>query len=59
MDTRADPHIINCDRMGSGVVVSFDDGMSAFYSAALLYAMLHQARAMPSEAEAGWLPFST
>jgi hypothetical protein len=59
MDTSADPRIISCDRMGSGIVVSFDDGRSALYSAALLYATLHQARVLPSEAEADWLSQST
>jgi hypothetical protein len=35
MEMRADPHIINCDLMGGGIVVSFDDGTSALYSGPL------------------------
>jgi|HubBroStandDraft_2_1064218.scaffolds.fasta_scaffold3350709_1 hypothetical protein len=48
MDIRPDPRIIYLDRLGDGAVVTFDNGRSAYYSAALLYATLPQARAMPS-----------
>jgi hypothetical protein len=37
MDTHSVPHIVSCDRMDSGVVVSFDDGRTALYSAAFLH----------------------
>lgn len=58
MDTHPDPRIISCDRMDSGIVVSFDDGKTALYSAALLRAALPQARVMPSDSEDDWLPHS-
>jgi hypothetical protein len=51
MDTRPEPRIVSCDRMDNGIVVSFDDGKTALYSAALLHATLPQARAMPSDSE--------
>jgi hypothetical protein len=56
MDTRLEPRIISCDRMCSGIVVSFDDGKTALYSAILLRATLSRARAIPSDSEDDWLP---
>ena len=50
-----EPHVISVDRMDDGAVVSFGDGRTAFFSAALLYATLPQAREMPSNFEDGWL----
>jgi hypothetical protein len=47
MDAKAEPRIISIDRLDNAAVVSFDDGKTARYSAALLYAMLPQAGAMP------------
>jgi hypothetical protein len=58
MDIRPEPRIVSCDRMDSGIVVSFDDGKTALYSAALLHATLPQARAMPLGSEEDWLPHS-
>jgi hypothetical protein len=46
--THPPPRIINSDRLDSGIVVSFEDGRSALYSAELLYTNLANARAMPS-----------
>jgi hypothetical protein len=51
MDIRPEPRIVSCDRVDSGVVVSFDDGKTALYSAVLLHATLSQARAMPLYSE--------
>jgi hypothetical protein len=45
------------DRMDNGIIVSFDDGKTAFYPATLLYAALPQAKAMPSDSDVsnlGW-----
>jgi hypothetical protein len=46
MDTR---RVIFTDRLEGGIVVGFDDGTTAFYSAVLLYAVLPQAQMMPSD----------
>jgi hypothetical protein len=51
MDPRPDPGIVSFDRLHNGVVVSFDDGKTALYSAALLYATLPQAHEILSESE--------
>ena len=51
MDTRPGPRIVSSDRLHNGVVVSFDDGKTVLYSAALLYATLPQAHEIHSEAE--------
>ncbi|AXC09809.1 hypothetical protein ACPOL_0432 [Acidisarcina polymorpha] len=42
METRAQLEAI--DKVGNGVVVAFDDGQTAFFSAALLHSMLSQAK---------------
>ena len=39
MDAASDLRIVPLDRMDNGAVVSFDGGKTAFYSAALLYAI--------------------
>jgi DUF971 family protein len=46
METPANPRVISSDKMDGGVVVSFDDGKTALYSASLLRAMLPQAKQM-------------
>ena len=47
-----DPRIIKSDRFDNAIVVAFDDGNTALYSAALLYAALSQARMLePSDSE--------
>jgi len=53
MDPHPDPRITFSDRMDNGIVVGFDDGRTAYYSAALLHATLPQAQAMPSDSESG------
>jgi hypothetical protein len=47
------PRIVNCDRLGNSIVVSFEDSKSGIYSADLLYATLPQARAMPADPDVG------
>jgi hypothetical protein len=44
LEKRPDPRIIKSDRLDNAIVVAFDDGNTALYSAALLYATLSQAR---------------
>ena len=52
MEKRPDPRIIKSDRLDNAIVVAFDDGKTALYSAALLYATLSQARLLePSFSE--------
>jgi hypothetical protein len=43
MDIQPAPLMISADRMDQSIIVTFSDGMSALYSASLLYAMLPQA----------------
>ena len=56
MDAPRESRISYSDRMDNGIVVGFDDGNTAYYSAALLHATLPQARMMPSDSEDGGLP---
>lgn len=56
MGTKNDPRIICPERLDNRAVVSFDDGKSPHCSAALLYATLPQARAMPLADEGGATP---
>jgi hypothetical protein len=50
VEKRPDPRIIKSDRLDNAIVVAFDDGTTALYSAALLYATLSQARVLESSA---------
>jgi hypothetical protein len=43
--------IIDVDQLGNGAVVSFEDGRSGFYSAALLSEIFSRARDMNAEAK--------
>jgi len=40
----AQPHIVNVERLNGSVVIEFDDGKTALFSAALLYEILPRAR---------------
>ena len=51
MDRRRESRITFSDRMDNGIVVGFDDGKTAFFSASLLRATLPQAQMMPSDSE--------
>jgi hypothetical protein len=53
MEGRFESRVIFTDRLDGGVVIGFDDGKTAFYSAALLRATLPQAQMMPSDSETG------
>jgi len=37
------PYLMHAERLGGAVVITFDDGKCAVYSAALLYAMFDRA----------------
>jgi hypothetical protein len=39
-----EPRIVSADRMDDSVIVTFDDGRCAIYSASLLYTVLPQAK---------------
>lgn len=41
-----DPRILAADRMNDGVVISFSNGKCAFYSCAVLMAVLSQCKAL-------------
>jgi len=40
METHTAPHVTFVERLSSGVVVSFDDGRCALFSASLLHAII-------------------
>ncbi len=46
METRPEPRMTYVDRLRGGVVIGFDDGKTALYSAALLYSILASAQEM-------------
>jgi hypothetical protein len=52
-DGRRESRITFSVRVDNGIVVGFDDGKTAYYSAALLHATLPQAQMMPSDSESG------
>ena len=56
MDAPRESRISYSDRMDNGIVVGFDDGNTAYYSAALLHTTLPQAQMMPLDSEDSWLP---
>jgi hypothetical protein len=43
MDIQREPRVISADRLSKGIVITFDDGKSALYSASLLRRTLPQA----------------
>ena len=43
METNSEPRILDAERFDGGVLIGFDNGRVALYSAALLYTMFHQA----------------
>ena len=51
MEMHSDPRVLSADRTDNGVVVVFDDGKCAFYSALLLHATLPQAKEIPEDGE--------
>jgi hypothetical protein len=44
MDAPPNPHVASVESMDDGLVISFDNGQSAFYPSALLYSILAQAK---------------
>jgi hypothetical protein len=53
---RPNPRVTFSDRMDGGIVVGFDDGNTAYFSAALLHDTLSQAQMMPSDSEDSGIP---
>ncbi len=49
MTIAAQPNLISAERVDSGLVLKFADGRCAFYSAALLYAAIKQAKILDEE----------
>jgi hypothetical protein len=45
------PRIVLSDRLDNGIVVSFDDGRTVRYPAALLYSVVSQAEELPLDSE--------
>jgi hypothetical protein len=49
METYPIPRVVFAERLDGGVVVTFEDGKCALYSAALLYLQLDQAQILLDE----------
>jgi hypothetical protein len=49
MDTRPTPRVVSVERLQSGVIIDFEDGKSAVYSASLLYSVLSRAERLPDK----------
>jgi hypothetical protein len=43
METQIVPHVVWAERIGNGIIVTFNDGKCAVYSAVLLYTAFSQA----------------
>jgi hypothetical protein len=43
MKTASQPRILSAERLGDGVIITFNDGKSAIYPGSLLYTILSQA----------------
>jgi hypothetical protein len=43
METPIAPRIIYAERLGGGIIITFENGKSTLYPAALMYAMFPQA----------------
>jgi hypothetical protein len=44
MENRSEHRVVDAERLGDGVIITFDDGKSAVYSASLLQAIFTQAQ---------------
>jgi hypothetical protein len=51
VSSEREPKIVNVDQLDNGAVISFEDGRSGFYSAALLSEVFPRARNIHAEAE--------
>ena len=51
MKTDSAPQVVSAEKLDGGVVISFEDGRSAVYSAELLSEIFRQAREIPEEDE--------
>lgn len=49
MRTPQEPRILAADRLMKGVIITFDDGQCAVFSASLLHAALPQAELLPDD----------
>ncbi|GAC1427021.1 MAG: hypothetical protein NVSMB62_24740 [Acidobacteriaceae bacterium] len=58
METVTDPHISAAERLMGGLLITFTDGKSALYSAALLRKLFAQATELPQRPD-GPEPLST
>jgi hypothetical protein len=49
MESAMESRVIFADRIGQGVIIEFDDGTSALYSASLLRSILPKAKRLRSQ----------
>jgi hypothetical protein len=49
MSKETEPKILNAERLDGGVVISFSNGKTAVYSAALLYSVLEHAASLTED----------
>jgi hypothetical protein len=47
MDIQPTPRVLSAERLERGVIIDFEDGKSAVYSASLLYSVLPRAERLP------------
>ena len=52
METKPEPRVVSAEKLSRGVVITFDDGKSALYSASLLHETFPQAEELK---ETAWL----
>jgi len=48
MKTATQPHVVEIERLGGGVLIAFSNGEAAHYPAELLHSMIDQASKLPT-----------
>jgi hypothetical protein len=54
MESSSSHRVVAAERLDGGVIITFDDGKCAFYTAALLHATLAQARIVEQPEDDHW-----
>jgi hypothetical protein len=49
MNTQPTPRVVSVERLKSGLIIDFEDGKSAVYSASLLYSVFSRAERLPDK----------
>lgn len=56
MQSEPGRHVVAAERIDDGVIITFDDGRCAVYSAALLYSFVGSAETVSEVGEEQWPP---